>query len=124
MSVKKLELVQAPGTDHPSPPRPLGKDGMAMWTHIQGEYSVTDSGGMQMLHLACAAIDRIGELAARIADDGVVLRSKAGVKAHPLLRDEMAAFAFVCRTLHRLGLDVEAVKPLGRPPKLYGRDDD
>ena len=62
MSVKKLELVQAPGTDHPLPPRPLGKDGMAMWAHIQGEYSVTDSGGMQMLHLACAAIDRSASL--------------------------------------------------------------
>ena len=124
MSVKKLELVQAPRTDHPSPPRPLGKDGMAMWVHIQSEYGIADSGGMQMLHLACAAVDRIGELAARIADDGVVLRSKSVVRAHPLLRDEMAAFAFVCRTLHRLGLDVEAVKPLGRPPKLYGRDDD
>jgi hypothetical protein len=37
------------------------------------------------------------------------------MKEHPLLKHELAARAFVCRTLQRLGLDVEAIKPPGRP---------
>jgi hypothetical protein len=125
MSVKKLEPVQALPTDHPLPPRPLGKDGMATWMRIQTEYGVTDSGGIELLFQACAACDRVQSLSEQIAQDGEVIRTKHGVRAHPALRDELANRSFICRTLHRLGLDVEAVKPIGRPPKLYGpRDDD
>jgi hypothetical protein len=123
MSTKKLELVKAPRADHPPPPRPLGKDGMAMWLQIQGEYLIADSGGIELLFQACAACDRVQSLSEQIARDGEVIRTKHSVKAHPALRDELANRSFICRTLHRLGLDVEAVRPPGRPPKLYGDGD-
>ena len=34
---------------------------------------------------------------------------------HPGVKDELACRGFVCRTLHRLGLNVETIKPNGRP---------
>jgi hypothetical protein len=55
--------------------------------------------------------------------DGELIRGKAGAKEHPLLKHELAARAFVCRTLQRLGLDVEAIKPQGRPPGTWNFDD-
>ena len=54
-----------------------------------------------------------------IDNDGELIRSKAGMKEHPLLTHELAARAFVCRTLERLGLEVEAIKPPGRPPGMW-----
>ena len=69
-----------------------------------------------MLAQACAALDRSEECAAAIARDGVTMRLKAGLsKDHPLLKHELAARAFVVRTLGRLGLDVEPIRPVGRP---------
>jgi phage terminase small subunit len=69
-----------------------------------------------MLSLACQSLDRAEELAEHINNDGVVIRSKAGLKENPLIKHELAARSFVVRTLSRLGLDVEAIKPTGRPP--------
>jgi hypothetical protein len=44
----------------------------------------------------------------------------AGPRDHPLLKHELAARSFVVRTLQRLGLNMEAVKPTGRPPHGIG----
>jgi hypothetical protein len=41
--------------------------------------------------------------------------TKSGMREHPLLKGELANRAFVCRSLHRLGLNLEVVKPIGRP---------
>jgi hypothetical protein len=38
----------------------------------------------------------------------------------PAVKDELACRAFVVRTLERLGLNVEGVKPVGRPPDSVG----
>jgi len=42
------------------------------------------------------------------------------LREHPGLKHELAARSFVVRTLARLGLDVEAIKPVGRPAARYG----
>jgi hypothetical protein len=54
-------------------------------------------------------------LAEQISIDGAVIQTKNGPRAHPALKDELANRAFICRTLERLGLNLEAVKPVGRP---------
>jgi hypothetical protein len=46
-----------------------------------------------------------------------VVQTGSGPKAHPALRDELAGRAFIVRTLERLGLNVETIKPMGRPSK-------
>jgi hypothetical protein len=103
-----------------SPPRELGRHGMALWRSVQHAYRIDDAGGTELLAQACAASDRVEALAERISADGEVVNTRAGPKAHPALRDELAGRAFIVRTLERLGLNVEAIKPLGRPSKGWG----
>lgn len=100
-----------------SPPRPLGSHGTALWDRIQAEYGIYDCGGAELLAQACQALDRAEGLAAAIARDGDVVRSRGGVfKTHPAVREELACRSFVVRTLERLGVTSETVKRPGRPP--------
>lgn len=99
-----------------SPPRPLGTHGQALWERIQNEFAIEDAGGMELLAQACAALDRAESCRAEIDRDGPVITGKGGLRDHPLLKHELGNRAFVTRAIARLGLDVEAVKPIGRPP--------
>jgi hypothetical protein len=102
------------------PSRPLGKHGAALWKSITAEYGIEDAGGAELLTEACQTLDRAEELAAAIKRDGPVIRYKGAIKDHPAIKHELAARSFVVRTLQRLGLDVEALKPVGRPPSPLG----
>lgn len=84
------------------------------------EYQIADRGGIELLAQACTALDRAEALAARIAQDGEILVVKGVPHAHPCIREELAARAFDCRTLQRLGLNIEPVKPAGRPAGVGG----
>jgi hypothetical protein len=83
---------------------------------VTKEYGIEDCGGVEMLCQACQGLDNAESYAEQIKRDGPVIRSKVGLRDHPLIKHELAARAFVVRTLQRLGLDVEAIKPIGRPP--------
>jgi hypothetical protein len=102
------------------PPRPLGPHGRGLWDSILSENTFDDSAGREMLYHACAALDRAEHCAEIINAEGAVVRSKTGVREHPALRPELANRAFVARTLVRLGLIDEALKPIGRPPTKVG----
>jgi hypothetical protein len=116
MKTPKLTVVQ-PGTTVTAPPRKLGASGLALWRNVQQHYRINDAGGVEILLQACEASDTAAELQAGIDVDGPVLRTKQGPKPHPALRDLLAARAFIVRTLQRLGLDVEPLRPQGgRPP--------
>lgn len=71
--------------------------------------------------------DRAEDCAAAVARDGSIIATKSGPRAHPLIREEMNAHAFVVRTLQKLGITLEPIKPMGRPPSPVGvsfrRDD-
>ena len=98
-----------------APPATLGKTGAELWRTIMSEYAIEDGGGRQILLQSCAAADRAAECASLIARDGLTVRSPHGPKDHPLLKHELAARAFVVRSLHKLGLDIEPVREPGRP---------
>jgi hypothetical protein len=114
----RLTLVGQTNTAPPSPPATLSKTGGSLWQRIMAEYQIDDSGGREMLLQICEAADRVREFAAIIKRDGPVVRTKHGPRDHPLLRHELAARSFIIRSLHRLGLDVEPVKAVGRPSSL------
>jgi hypothetical protein len=97
------------------PLRKLGVHGSSLWDVIMSEYHLEDGGGLEILMQACEAADRVAALAEQISIDGAVIQTKNGPRAHPALKDELANRAFICRTLERLGLNLEAVKPVGRP---------
>jgi hypothetical protein len=99
------------------PPRPLGQVGMALWTAVTAEYHIEDIAGVELLMQACLASDRVGALAEQIDEDGAIVRTRTGPRAHPGLKDEVALRAFIVRTIEKLGLNFEAVRPAGgRPP--------
>ena len=104
-----------PSSTTPQPPRKLGDFGSSLWQGIQGEFKVDDSAGREMLAQACEAADRVGRLAAKIDADGEIVETESGLKAHPLLKDELAGRAFIVRVLRQLGLTSEPIRAVGRP---------
>src|SRR5262249_34563822 len=113
---KKPDLtVVAPTSTANPPPRKLGEFGTNLWRSVTSAYDISDVGGIEMLLQVCSAADRVEALAERIRHDGEVIYVKGVPRVNPCLKEELAGRAFVCRTLVRLGLNVESVKPPGRP---------
>jgi hypothetical protein len=113
-------IVGPPTSTSFEPPRKLGEAGLSLWNTVQAEFRIEDCGGVELLMQACLAADRTAALAARIDADGETIHTKMGMKAHPCLKDELAARAFICRTLQRLGITDEIIRPIGRPPRDLG----
>src|SRR5262249_17959867 len=112
----RLTLVE----NAPNPPRKLGEAGGSLWNRVQSEYLIQDVGGVELLLQACLAADRAEELAAIIDTDGARIMSKSGPKDHPCLKHELAARSFIVRTLQRLGITDEVIKPVGHPTRPLG----
>jgi hypothetical protein len=105
----------------PIPPgRELGEHGAALWARVQTEFRISDVGGVELLMQACLASDRAEALRARIDEDGETIHTKLGLKAHPCLKDEIACRSFIVRTLERLGVTLEPLKPIGHPVRGGG----
>ena len=121
-----LELVTTK-TNPYAPPLTLGRSGATLWRTIQNEYRISDSGGRAILVQICSACDDLAECDAIIARDGPMIASKNGPREHPLLKQRLALRAFVCRSVQRLGLNLEVIQPVGRPPGAnyedFGEDD-
>jgi phage terminase small subunit len=98
------------------PPRPLGKDGAALWADITAEYRFDgDSAGIAMLALACEALDVVQACRREIDKHGTLIVNPAGgpVRDNPLLKIELQNRFYVTRTLEKLGF--EPAKAKGRP---------
>jgi hypothetical protein len=89
---------------------------MRFWNDVLLSYDISDSGGLEILLQACAAVDRAEELADAVARDGAIVQTRNGPKEHPALRAELGFRSFAVRSIHRLGLDVEPLGRIGRPP--------
>jgi hypothetical protein len=94
----------------PVPPGKLGDAGQALWDAIHSAYHITDRGGIELLMQAAVVADRAAQLAAEIERDGVA--AKAG-----LVKLEIACRAFISKQMRELGLNIENVRPIGRPPR-------
>lgn len=111
-----LKIVEAATTTGTPPPRKLGQHGLTLWRTIMAEYDVSDSGGVEILAQVCVALDRAEQFAAEIDRDGPTILIKGVLREHPCAKGELANRAFICRGLQRLGLNLEVLKPVGRPP--------
>jgi hypothetical protein len=116
----KLTVIgEAAAPTHPEPPGKLGPYGLALWLVVVTSYEFADPASLQVLYEACASVERAERCRAIIDEDGEMIRTKAGPRSHPLLRDEVANRALACRLLQRLGLDLEPVRSgPGRPPGI------
>jgi hypothetical protein len=100
------------------PPAGLGAAGVAFWRRVQREFAICDVGGSMLLQQICEAIDRIESLRSAINADGPVQHSRAGgLRGHPLLQSEIQNRAFIARSLERLGISVQEIKPQGHPTR-------
>jgi hypothetical protein len=84
------------------------------------EYDIADAGGRALLEQAARACDRAENLRAMIDADGEIIQGSNGPREHPGLKAELAGRSFVCRTLQRLGINLEAVGRIGRPLSSAG----
>jgi hypothetical protein len=111
--------IAKPSTSTTQPTRKLGKHGLTFWNVVMSEYQISDCGGLECLQQICNSIDRAESLAEQINEDGEMIQVKGQLRPHPLLRDEIANRSYITRNLQRLGLNVEAVRPVGRPGGSY-----
>jgi phage terminase small subunit len=121
--VKTQPVLVTTGNNRPDfrvPPRPLGEFGRNLWDRVQAEYRIEDTGGMEILCQACQALDLAESLAETVRQEGQTIETRFTKRVHPAIREELQARAFVVRALKELGLNVEAVKPSGRPPRPFG----
>jgi hypothetical protein len=117
----KNPAISVVSFDPIDPPRPLGTHGQALWDRIQGQYAISDEGGLEVLLQVCSGLDRAEELAALIARDGLLLSGNGGcLRPHPAIAGELKARAFVVASLQKLGINVPVVpaRGPGRPPRL------
>jgi P27 family predicted phage terminase small subunit len=120
---KKPTLTVVPSTPiGTQPPRKLGQHGLDLWRKIMAEYDISDAGGLEILCQICVALDRAEQAAEHINRDGPVILTKSGLREHPAAKIELANRAFVTRNIQRLGLNIETVKPIGRPPGTWSRE--
>jgi hypothetical protein len=120
MKNPKLRLVGPTKANPYAPPTSLGKAGASQWKVIMNEYKIEDAGGRAILFQICAAADDLAVCDTIIDRDGAMIRTKTGVKEHPLCKQRLALRSFICRSVQRLGLNLEAAKPVGRPPGVKG----
>jgi hypothetical protein len=115
-SKPQLTVVKpSSATTTTQPPRKLGNHGQSLWASVIAEYDIVERGCIEILVQGCLALDRAEECAAQIDEEGPTIMTKNGMREHPLLKMELQNRAFVCRSLARLGLNLEVVKPIGRP---------
>ena len=114
---KPALTVVSPDFSIPAPPIKLGNAGQSLWNRIQSEYEIFDAGGVELLAQMFAAADTVAALSTDITQDGAVVRTRSGPKPHPALRDLLNHRAFIARTMTKLGIGVEPIKPMGRPSK-------
>jgi hypothetical protein len=105
-----LSVVNLPFTI-PKPPASLGNAGATLWRSIMAEYDIPDAGGQTLLEQAASAYDRAERLRIEIDRDGEIIRTRTGMREHPGLKIELALRSFTVRTLQRLGINLEAVRP-------------
>jgi hypothetical protein len=119
---KPLQLVPSHPPTDPDPPSTLAEPGRDLWRRLTAAYDFRDEGGKELLTQLCASTDRAESCRAQIDRDGELLVVKGGAfREHPLLRTELACRAFISRTIMRLGLNVEPIKPGPGRPGSWGK---
>jgi phage terminase small subunit len=99
------------------PPVTLSPDAQTWWRQLCDEHDITDAGGILLLNTTLEAWDRMKEAQGVLAREGLTLPDRFGhLKPHPCSVIERDARSAVYAGMRALALDLEPIKPLGRPP--------
>ncbi len=108
-------------TNKPRPPRGTGKAGAGLWRAVLDEYELEEH-ELLLLREAVRTADVLDELAARVAQDGAIVGSSQGDRAHPALveaRQQRIALARILAAL-RLPAGDENEEGERRPQRRVG----
>ena len=100
----------------PQPARPLGEHGQRLWSKIVAEFDIDGSLGIELLTAARQSLDRAEQCAECFQSDGPTVRGPTGIRAHPCIREELSCRNFTARVLRQLGVTLEPLRAIGRPP--------
>lgn len=90
-------------TKAPSPPPNTGKAGKALWRAVLDEYDLEEH-EMLLLREAVRTVDVLDQLTELVANDGAVISSPQGDKAHPALVEARQQRITLARLLAALRL--------------------
>ena len=104
------------------PPADLGATGKELWRQITSEFRLESSAEVQQLYEACCMEDRAVKLRKYIDAEGEMVEISGTRRDHPCLKHELAARAFVVRTLANLFPIPDEKPPRYRTsPGYYGQ---
>ncbi len=90
------------------PPSHLGEPGRALWKSVQRDHDIVDGAGLALLARACECQDRLAQVRAQLAVDGMlVVGYKKQPRPHPLLAVESETVRLQLAAIRALGLEIE-----------------
>ena len=113
--------MQLKRAKRPKPPSHLASHGKALWGDLVAEYGIDDAAGLALLTTAAECLDRMRAAQKAIHEHGEVVTDRYGqVKVNPACALEKDARSGFLAALKALRLDVEPIKPVGRPGRPTG----
>lgn len=103
----------------PKAPAGLSVRSRKLWRDVVSGWEM-DAPGLELLRLACQALDRSDEAQAVLERDGVVVEGRYGVRAHPAVGIRRDAAVEAARHLRELALSPEEVADPRLPRNLRG----
>jgi phage terminase small subunit len=103
-------------TAQPRPPDHLSTPARRLWLQLITDFVVEDAAGRVLLTEALVAWDRCEQARALIEKEGSIVRDRFGQPIpHPGVKIERDSRAQFLAALKQLNLDVQPVRPVGRP---------
>ena len=103
------------GSRAPKVPETVGVYGGKFWRCVLKTYDFDDT-ILMLLERACVALDRAECARKSIEAEGMTVSGRYGQVAHPSVRQEKDATAQFASLVRQMGLDLEPIQNVGRPP--------
>jgi phage terminase small subunit len=101
----------------PAPPKGLSVEARRFWHSVVAEYEL-EAHHLSVLERACEQLDRLRAANGAIAEHGLLVAGRFGLRPNPAVNMARDATVLHLRALRELGLDLEA-PATSRPPSRW-----
>lgn len=115
---RSLYALPRADVEVPKPPRSLKAKGKALWCVVVEAFEL-EPYQLETLRLACEALDRVEEARSVIAQHGLVIAGRFGLKSNPACDIEKDNKTLYARLMREIGLDAILDTEATRPKPLY-----